>query len=101
MLISIEIHRKGEHVIGHRLEQYPFPIAYPAHLLAIADDPADRLEKAGHFLELTATTLGVLALGWSRANSLAATTVDRWEKRLDPSGITLSVWTDVDRKSVV
>jgi uncharacterized RDD family membrane protein YckC len=89
--------RKGEYVIRHRLEQYPFPIAYPAHLLAIADDPADRLEKAGHFLELTATTLGVLALGWSRASSLAATTVDMWEKRLDPSGITLSVWTDVIR----
>jgi hypothetical protein len=84
-------------VIGHRLEQYPFPIAYPAHLLAIADDPADRLEKAGHFLELTATTLAVVALGWCRANSLAPTMVDRWEKRLDPSGITLSAWTDVIR----
>jgi hypothetical protein len=49
-------------VIGHRLEQYPFPIAYSARLLAIADEPADRLGKAGHFVELTAATLGVLAL---------------------------------------
>jgi hypothetical protein len=46
--------REGWHVIGHRLEQYPFPIAYPARLLSIADSPSDRLEKTGHLIELTA-----------------------------------------------
>jgi uncharacterized RDD family membrane protein YckC len=88
-------HAEGWHLIGHRLEQYPFPIARSAHLLAIADDPADRLEKAGHLLELTAVTLGVVALSWCRANSLATDVVDKWEKRLDPFGIALGTWIDV------
>jgi hypothetical protein len=88
-------HAEGWHLIGHRLEQYPFPIARPAHLLAIADDPADRLEKAGHLLELTAVTLGVVALGWCRANSLAPDVVDKWEKRLEPFGIAIGTWIDV------
>jgi hypothetical protein len=79
-------------VTGHQLDRYPFPIAYPARLLAIADDPADRLEKAGHFVELTAVTLGVLALGWCRANSLSPGGVAQWEKKLESSGISLGTW---------
>ena len=86
-------------MIGHRLEQFPFPIAYPARLLAIADDPADRLEKAGHFVELTATTLGVLALAWCQANSLSADVVEKWEKKLDPFGIALGTWINVIRSA--
>jgi hypothetical protein len=99
VLLSIERRQKGEHVIRRRLEQYPFPIAYPARLLAIAEDPADRLEKASQFVELTAATLGVVALGWCRANSLAADVLDKWEQRLDPFGITLGTWNDVIRSA--
>lgn len=84
---------------GHQLDRYPFPIAYPATLLTIADDPADRLEKAAHFVELTATTLGVLALGWCRANSLSPDGVAQWEKKLDPFGITLGTWIAVVRST--
>lgn len=86
-------------MIGHRLEQYPFPIAFSARLLAIADGPADQLEKAGHFVELTAATLGVLALSWCRANSLSPDVVEKWEKKLDPRGIALGTWIDVIRSA--
>jgi hypothetical protein len=84
-------------MVAHRLHQYPFPIAYPARLLAIASDPGDRLDKAGHFVELTTTTLGVLALGWCRANSLTPGGVRQWEQRLDPAGVTLGTWNDAVR----
>jgi hypothetical protein len=90
---------EGGHVSGHQLDRYPFPIAYPARLLTIAGDPADRLEKAAHFVELTATTLGVLALGWCRANSLSPDGVAQWEKKLDPFGITLGTWIAVVRST--
>jgi RDD family len=86
---------EGLHVIGHRLERYPFPIAYPARLLEIADSPADQLDRAGHFVELTAVTLGVLALAWCRAQSQSLDVVDKWEKKLDPFGIALGTWIDV------
>lgn len=99
VLLSIERRQEGGHVIRRRLEQYPFPIAYPARLLAIAEEPADRLEKASQFVELTAATLGVVALGWCRANSLAADVLDKWEQRLDPFGITLGTWNDVIRSA--
>ena len=77
---------------GHQLDRYPFPIAYPARLLAIAADPADRLERAHDFVELTAATLGIMALGWCRANSLSPDGVVQWEKKLEPFGITLGTW---------
>src|SRR6202042_2247956 len=79
----------------HRLERYPFPIAYPARLLAIADSPAVQLDSAGHFVELTAVTLGVLALGWCRSRSVSLDVVEGWEKKLDPFGIALGTWIDV------
>jgi hypothetical protein len=84
-------------MVAHRLHGYPFPIAYPARLFAIASDPADRLDKAGHFVELTTTTLGVLALGWCQANALTPGGVQQWERRLDPGGVTLGIWTDAVR----
>ena len=77
---------------GHQLDRYPFPIAYPARLLAIAADPADRLERAHDFVELTAATLGIMALGWCRANSLSPDGVVQWERKLEPFGITLGTW---------
>lgn len=86
-------------MIGHRLEQYPFSIAYPARLLEIADSPADRLDRAGNLVELTAVTLGVLALGWCRAQSLSLDVVDKWEKQLDPFGIALGTWINVIRSA--
>jgi hypothetical protein len=79
-------------VIGHQLDRYPFPVAYPARMLAVASDRADRLEKANHFVELVAATLGVLALGWCRAHGVSADGVRQWERKLDPSGIALGTW---------
>ncbi|MQA87478.1 MAG: hypothetical protein GEV03_23345 [Streptosporangiales bacterium] len=86
-------------MVAHQLERYPFPVAYPARLFEIAEYPADQLDKAAHFVELTATTLGVLALGWCRANSLTPGGVRQWENRLDPSGITLGTWNAAVRAS--
>jgi hypothetical protein len=56
-------------ISGHRLARLPFPIAYPARLATIARDPADRVDKTSHFVELTATTLGVLVLAWYSGNA--------------------------------
>jgi hypothetical protein len=39
-------------------------------LWANAREPSDKLDKAGHVFELTATTLGVLALAWCRKSCL-------------------------------
>jgi uncharacterized RDD family membrane protein YckC len=83
---------EGGQMTGHQLDRYPFPIAYPARLLAIADDPADRLERAHDFVELTAVTLGIMALGWCHANSLSPDGVLQWERKLEPFGITLGTW---------
>jgi RDD family len=90
---------EGGQVTGHQLDRYPFPIACPARLLAIADDPADRLDKALHFVELTATTLAIMALGWCQANSLSPDGVVQWEKKLEPFGITLGTWIAVSRSA--
>ncbi|MBP2705530.1 RDD family protein [Microbispora sp. RL4-1S] len=79
-------------MVPHRLHEYPFPIAYPARLFEIADGPADRLGKAQHFLELVATFLGVLALAWCRENSVEPGGVKQWQRKLEPSGITLGAW---------
>lgn len=78
-------------MIAQSLERYPYPIAYPARLWKIANDPADQLEKATHFVELVAATLGVLALSWCQARSVAPTGIVKWEKKLEP-GIALGVW---------
>lgn len=86
-------------MIGHNLERYPFPIAYPARSLSVAGDTADRLEKAAHFVELTATTLAVLVLAWCRANSRSTGAVQQWHRRLEPSGITLDTWITVAQSS--
>ncbi len=83
-----------------QLERYPFPIAYPARLLSIAESPADQVEDAQSFVELTATTLGVLALGWCRAHDIQPAGMREWEKKLDSGGITLSKWTSMIRSAV-
>jgi hypothetical protein len=70
-------------VIGHNLETYPFPIAYPARSLLVADDAADRLDKATHLVELTATTLAVLVLAWCQASSHSTGAVEQWERKLE------------------
>lgn len=79
-------------MITQRLEGYPYPLAHPAWLFRQADGLADKLDKAGHFVELTATTLGVLALAWCEARSIEPGGVRQWRNRLDPGGITLAVW---------
>ncbi|MEO3830204.1 RDD family protein [Actinomadura sp. B10D3] len=84
-------------MIAHHLDRYPFPIAYPALLFDRADGAADSLEKAGHFVEMTAATLGILALGWCRAHTLAPGGVRQWEKKLDQGGVTLDVWNQAIR----
>jgi len=87
-------------VAGNKLDQYPFPIAYPARLLSIAENPADQIDDAQHFVELTAVTLGVLALGWCQAHSICPDGVRNWEKKLDPSGIALGTWITMIRSAV-
>ncbi len=82
----------GVPVVVGRLESYPFPLAYPAHLARTARDPADRLEKAGHFIEMTAVTLGVLVLGWCRAHQAAAEDLTQWENTLERKGAALGGW---------
>jgi hypothetical protein len=79
-------------MIVQRLEDYPYPVAHPAWLFRQADGVADKLEKAGHFVELTAATLGILALAWCEARSIEPGGVRQWQKKLDPGGITLDVW---------
>lgn len=85
---------------GNQLDKYPFPIAYPARLLSIAENPADQIDDAQNFVELTAVTLGVLALGWCQAQAICPDGVRNWEKKLDPSGITLGTWTTMIRSAV-
>jgi hypothetical protein len=79
-------------MIVQRLDRYPYPLAYPAWLFRQADGVADKMEKAGQFVELTATTLGVLALAWCEARSIEPGGVLQWQKKLDQGGITLNVW---------
>jgi len=81
------------------LERYPFPLAYPARAVGAACDPTDRLERAGHFIEMTAVTLGVLTLGWCRAHEVAAGAVDRWERSTGSKGITLGGWVSLLRSA--
>lgn len=85
---------------GVQLDRYPFPIAYPARLYSIADNPADQVENAQHFVELTAVTLGVLSLGWCQAHDIHPDGVRNWEKKLETGGITLGVWTTMVRSAV-
>lgn len=58
----------------------------------IADDPSDRLDKAGHFIEMTTITLGVMALGWCRAHAATSQVVADWHKPLDRKGASLGGW---------
>jgi uncharacterized RDD family membrane protein YckC len=77
---------------GHRLERYPFPVAFPARLAMIASDPGDILDKTSHFLELTATILSILTLAWYQKTDPDSSELQKWEKKLEPFGITLGTW---------
>ncbi|MGH3742726.1 MAG: RDD family protein [Micromonosporaceae bacterium] len=78
-------------MIEERLDRYPYPLAYSARLVHIADDLHDRVDKAGQFLEHTSVTLSLLALGWYRTHGREPGVVRGWLSRLDKGGITLSV----------
>jgi uncharacterized RDD family membrane protein YckC len=78
--------------VAHQLERYPFPVAYPAQLVRTARDPLDRMDKAGHFFEMTATTVGMLALGWCRTHGVELKAVDDWHKTLERKGVALGGW---------
>lgn len=80
------------HIRGHRLERYPFPVAFPARLAMIASDPGDILDKTSHFVELTATILSILTLAWYQKSNPDSLELRKWEKKLDPFGITLGTW---------
>jgi hypothetical protein len=87
-------------VISHELDRYPFPIAYSARQLRIASNPADKVDYAQHCVELTAATLGVLALGWCQAKAVSPGGVQGWERKLDPGGVTLGTWIDMIQSTV-
>lgn len=78
--------------VARRLERYPFPVAYPAQLVGTARDPLDRMDKAGHFVEMTATTLGMLVLGWCHTRGVELKVVDDWHKTLERKGVALGGW---------
>lgn len=75
------------------VDRYPFPIAHPAQLVTTARTPAERLERAGYTIEMTAVTLGVLALGWCRSRQAGPTAVAAWEQAVTRKGIALGGWT--------
>lgn len=77
---------------GHRLERYPFPVAFPARLAMIASDPGDILDKTSHFVELTATILSILTLAWYQKNTPGSPELQKWQQKLEPFGITLGTW---------
>ena len=86
-------------MIGRRLERYPYLLAYPARLLDLARDPNELLERGGQFVELSAVTLGVLALGWCTSRGLGASVVAEWETAVDGKGMALGKWTSMLRSA--
>jgi uncharacterized RDD family membrane protein YckC len=83
--------------VVQRLDRYPFPIAHPARALTTAREPTDQLERAGHLVEMSAVTLGVLVLGWSRSRAISFDAADRWHQALDRKGAALGGWIDLVR----
>lgn len=51
-------------------------------------------------MELTAVTLGVLALGWCQTHTICPDGVRNWENKLDPYGIALGTWLTMIRSAV-
>jgi hypothetical protein len=78
--------------LAHRLERYPFPLAYPARALTTARDPADHLDRAAHFVEMSAVTVGILVLGWCRTRAISLQAAARWQQSLDGKGASLGGW---------
>lgn len=58
----------------------------------IASDPGDILDKTSHFIELTATILSILTLAWYQESNPDSPELQKWEKKLEPFGITLGTW---------
>ncbi len=58
----------------------------------IASDPGDALDKTSHFVELTATILSILTLAWYQKSNPDSPELQKWERKLDPFGITLGTW---------
>jgi hypothetical protein len=83
--------------IAHRLERYPFPVAHPARALEVARDPADRLERAGYFVEMGAVTLGVMAMGWCGTRAVSPQAAAKWQQALDRKGVALGSWIELLR----
>jgi hypothetical protein len=83
----------------YRLERYPFPLAFTARLFDVAPTPADRLDKAAHFIEMTAVTLGVVILGWGHVHSVSSDGIRNWGQAVEPRGVALGRWIDVLRLS--
>jgi hypothetical protein len=65
--------------------------------LTTARDPTDRLERAGHLVEMSAVTLGVLVLGWSRSRGVSFDAATRWHQALDRKGAALGGWIELVR----
>jgi len=61
-------------------------------LAMIASDPADRLDKTAHFVELAATILSILTLAWYQNSTPDSAELRKWEKKLEPFGVTLGAW---------
>ena len=84
--------------VVQRLERYPFPIAHPARALKVAGDPSDRLERAGHFVEMSAVTLGLFVLGWARSRAVSFDAADEWYQAMQTKGVALGTWIKVLQK---
>jgi hypothetical protein len=84
---------------GRRLERYPYLLAYPARLLDLARDPNELLERGGQFVELSAVSLGVLALGWCTSRGVGASVVAEWETAIDGKGMSLGKLNSVLRSA--
>jgi len=57
----------------------------------------DRMERAGHFVEMSAVTVGVLVLGWCRTHAMSFDAAARWHQALDRKGAALGGWIDLLR----
>lgn len=74
------------------LGRLPFPVAHPAQRVSAARSASDQLAHAGHSIEMTAVTLGVLTLGWCRSRHQATNAVHGWEQAVARKGMALGGW---------
>lgn len=74
------------------LDRLPFLVAHPVRSAEIAADPADRLGRTEHALELAAVTVGVLVLGWDRTRNAGSSGPQAWHRAMESKGVTLGGW---------